>query len=262
VRPLALDLFCGVGGASVGLHRAGFDVTGVDIRPQKNYPFRFVQADALNPPFDLRSFDFIWASPPCQAHTSLKTMWNARKHADLIPQTRTLLVEAGVPWVIENVPGASSLRPIVRLCGTSFGLATVSGPIKAELRRHRYFESSFAMLAPPCDHGGTVIGVYGGHGRNRKRVPTIGVYGGGHGVSTHRREKGERSFTAAEQREAMGMAWATVDELSQAIPPAYGEFIGRAALTEGAPPWSTAPDPDLTPPAFLDRRKAKETAAE
>lgn len=228
-RPRALDLFCGAGGASMGLHRAGFDVTGVDIAKQPRYPFRFVQADALNPPVRLSDFDFIWASPPCQAHTSMKTMWNAKQHADLIPETRELLANSGAAWVIENVPGAATLRPILMLCGTMFGLGTRDGEIVAELRRHRYFECSFAILGPTCSHGGTVIGVYGGHGRNRKRA-TIGVYGGGHGVSLHRREKGERSFTADHQREAMGMPWASVDGLSQAIPPAYSEFIGRAAM--------------------------------
>lgn len=137
-RPLALDLFCKAGGVSMGLHRAGFDVIGVDIEKQKNYPFAFVQADALNPPFDLARFDFIWASPPCQAHTSLRKMWNARQHEDRIPETRALLEASGVPWVMENVPGAP-LRSIIMLCGTMFDLMT---PCRAELRRHRYFECS------------------------------------------------------------------------------------------------------------------------
>src|SRR6476661_7086913 len=96
-RPKALDLFCCSGGVSMGLHRAGFDVAGVDIAMRRRYPFPFVQADALRPPFDLGRFDFIWASPPCQAHTSLNQMHNAKKHEDLIPPTRRMLVESGVP---------------------------------------------------------------------------------------------------------------------------------------------------------------------
>lgn len=212
MKPLALDLFCCAGGAGMGLHRAGFDVIGVDIRPQPRYPFRFVQADATKPPFDLRQFDFIWASPPCQAHTALRTMHNAKPHLDLIPQTRVLLQESGRLYVIENVPGAPLQHPIV-LCGTMFGL----GIEKAELRRHRQFETGphyWSFPHNPCRH--------------RKR--TIGVYGGGHGVSLHRHAKGQPCFTADQERAAMQMPWATVDELSQAIPPAYSETIGRAAL--------------------------------
>lgn len=212
MRPRALDLFCCAGGAAMGLHRAGFDVVGVDIRPQRHYPFALVQADALNPPFDLREFDFIWASPPCQAHTTLRSMHNAKRHDDLIPATRAMLDAAGVLYVIENVMGAPLNHPIV-LCGTMFDL----GIPEAELRRHRQFETGpyyWSFPHEPCKH----------------RKPTIGVYGGGHGTSLHRHAKGVRCFTAAQEREAMQMPWATVDELSQAIPPAYAECIGRAAL--------------------------------
>lgn len=211
-KPKALDLFCCAGGASMGLHLAGFDVTGVDIKPQPHYPFSFVQADALRPPFDLRQFDFIWASPPCQAHTSLKTMHNAKEHEDLIPQTRDMLKASGVLYVIENVVGAPLRGPIL-LCGTMFGL----GIPEAELRRHRIFETGPRYWSFP-------------HGPCRHRKRTIGVYGGGHGVSLHRHAKGVPCFTAAQQRAAMGIDWAPVDPLSQAIPPAYAECIGRAAM--------------------------------
>lgn len=225
MKPRLLDLFSGSGGCATGYHRAGFDVVGVDIKPQKHYPFEFHQGDALTFPTD--GFDAIHASPPCQAHSALKTMHNARKgfHADLIPQTRQKLQESGLPWVIENVPGSTLSRGSVMLCGTMFGLGTGL----SELRRHRWFETSFGILVPECSHRDRVIGVYGGHGRDRKRIKptTIGVYGGGHGTSLHRASKGARNFTAAEQREAMGIDWMTVDELSQAIPPAYTEFIGK-----------------------------------
>lgn len=205
----ALDLFCGAGGAGMGLHRAGYRVVGVDIKPQPRYPFEFVQANALRPPFDFRSFSLIWASPPCQAHVSLRWMHNARKHEDLIPATRKLLREADVPWIMENVPGAP-LKTRIRLCGTMFGL----GSGNAELRRHRHFETSFDLPLlglPECRHGHRprVIGVYGGHGRDRRRR-----------VNT-------QDYPVSARREAMGIDWMTGTELNQAIPPAFSEFLAR-----------------------------------
>lgn len=219
----ALDLFCCAGGASMGLHRAGFEVVGVDIRPQPRYPFEFHQADALTFPLD--GFDFIWASPPCQAHTAMKTMHNARDHEDLIPATRNRLNASGLPYVIENVVGAPLIEPFM-LCGTMFGL----GVENADLQRHRIFEANFFVgLVPPCNHGArATIGVYGGHVRNRKR--TIGIYGEGARDSRRKFDKGVPDFTVEQGREAMGIDWMTLAELSQAIPPAYGEFIGRAAI--------------------------------
>lgn len=220
----ALDLFCKAGGASRGLQRAGFHVTGVDIEKQPRYAGDvFIQADALNSGLDLTTFDFIWASPPCQAHTALKVMYNAKEHADLIPQTRAMLIAAGAPYAIENVMGAPMKDPII-LCGTMFGL----GVKDAELRRHRQFEASFPMLVPECNHGSQVIGIYGGHARNRKR--TIGIYGEGARDSRRKFDKGHPDFTVEDARIAMDCPWMTIAELSQAIPPAYSEFIGRAAI--------------------------------
>jgi len=239
-----LDLFCGAGGAAMGYHRAGFDeIVGVDIKPQPRYPFTFVQADAMT--YSLDGFDAIHASPPCQAHTSLKSMWNSKKHEDLLTPTMARFDdEATVPWVIENVMGAP-MRAAIRLCGSSFGLGTGN----AELRRHRYFElGGFVMFAPPCAHYSRsfVIGVYGGHGRDRRR--TVGVYGDGNGRDYRKHpvrpntvgvwgsaggrsvRDGTQQFSTDERREAMGIDWMTGDELSQAIPPAYTEYIGRELL--------------------------------
>jgi DNA (cytosine-5)-methyltransferase 1 len=202
-----LDLFCGAGGAGMGYHKAGFDVTGVDIKPMPRYPFTFIQADALEYVAEHgHEYDVIHASPPCQMFTALRTTWNAKPHVDLLTPTREALVHLGVPWIIENVPGAPTRHHIV-LCGTMFGL----GVRDAELRRHRWFESSppFPVLAPPCAHGQRpiTIGVYGQHGRDRRRSV-------------------ETFFSVADGRDAMGIDWMTGDELSQAIPPAYTEFIG------------------------------------
>ncbi len=194
----------------MGYYRAGFDVVGVDIRPQKHYPFEFHQADAMTFPLD--GFDVVHASPPCQAHCDLKHMWNAKKHIDLIEPTRRRLSESGKLYVIENVEGAPLVNPI-KLCGTMFGLKTTG----AELRRHRLFETNWPLLlVPQCQHKNEprVIGVYGGHGRDRRRT-----------VNT-------QDFSTEARREAMGINWMTGAELSQAIPPAYTEFIGRQLMIE------------------------------
>lgn len=245
-----LDLFCGAGGAAVGYHRAGFDeIVGVDIKPMLRYPFTFIQADALEYVREHgHEFDAIHASPPCQKYTTLRAMWNHKTdHPDLVSPTREAFRTTGRPWVIENVPGAP-LRPLFMLCGTMFGLRTADG--RAELRRHRYFELGFSLsaLQPDCQHGSptvgvygnwngrdyrrypvAVIGVYGGHGRDRRRKPpkTIGVYG--HAGGSSAREFAQQ-FLTVERGQAMGIDWMTGNELSQAIPPAYTEFIGRQLL--------------------------------
>lgn len=222
----ALDLCCKAGGASMGLKQAGFDeVVGMDLDPQPNYLFEFVQGDALAlPNFYLASFDFIWASPPCQANTSLKSMYNAKAHTCIIEPMRAMLIGCGVPWAMENVVGAPLINP-VRLCGTMFGL----GVEDAELRRHRLIEASFKLAPTSCAHGSRdVIGIYGGHVRNRRRVRTIGVYGEGCRDSRRKFDKGFPDFTVEQGRVAMGIDWMTTAELSQAIPPAYSKFVAES----------------------------------
>lgn len=203
----ALDLFCCAGGAGMGLHRAGFEVVGVDIMPQPNYPFDFRLGDALEA--DLSGFDLVWASPPCQAHTTLSARHRDRDYPCFIAATRTRLKAAGVPYVIENVVGAPLVNP-VRLCGSSFGL---------KVRRHRLFEASFPILSLPCAHEaqGQPIDVSGTGARRVK--PREDGKGG----------NPNKPRNLAEAREAMGIDWMSRKEISQAIPPAYSEFIGIAA---------------------------------
>lgn len=155
-KPRALDLFCCAGGATRGLQEAGFHVTGVDTKPQPHYVGdRFYLGDALD--FPIEGFDFVWASPPCQAFTALRFMPTAKEHPNLIPQTRDKLLRAQVPYCIENVEGAplGDSGHLILLCGTMFGLQTVDG--RAELRRHRLFETSFSIaLRPACNHGASL----------------------------------------------------------------------------------------------------------
>lgn len=214
-RPRLLDLFCGAGGAAVGYHRAGFDVLGVDIAPQKNYPFEFIQTDALEYlRVPTRGFDAIHASPPCQAYTqSALSQRNAGKeYPDLLAPTRDALDATGLPWVIENVPDAP-MRADYVLCGCRFGLRTES---RMGLRRERWFETSWHGfdMAPGHDH----------------TEPAISVVG--HGTPSWVRAKLGRNPTIAEYREAMGIDWMNRNELSQAIPPAYTEYMGGELLKQ------------------------------
>jgi DNA (cytosine-5)-methyltransferase 1 len=203
MKPRLLDLFCGAGGAAMGYHRAGFEVVGVDIKPQPRYPFEFHQADAMTYP--LEGFDAIHASPPCQRYTMAQNAAkNASAHPDLVDPVRARLATAGVPWVIENVVGAP-LRNAITLCGLAFGLC---------VKRHRLFESNQMLLAPPCpSHDVDYYVIFGHEVRNRR-----------HG------EKAGRKNRIAEGRKAMGIDWMTRGELSEAIPPAYTEFIGKQLL--------------------------------
>ena len=222
-----LDLFCGAGGAAVGYHDAGFDVVGIDLHAQRRFPFEFGQAEALHAMrvllrggrigrHRLDDFDAIHASPPCQAFSqATRTAPGAaqRVHLNLIPGTRELLLEAGLPYVIENVETArEELRSPQMLCGSTVGLH--------EIERHRLFETNWPLVTPPCDHS-----VYEGNaypanrsGRSTKaRVISVA----GHQTL---------GVTVDDWRRAMGIDWMTRDELAQAIPPAYTRLIGNQLL--------------------------------
>jgi DNA (cytosine-5)-methyltransferase 1 len=214
-RPLLLVLFSGAGGCCVGYHRAGFDVVGVDIAPQPNYPFEFHQADAMTFPLD--GFDAVHASPPCQAHSAMSVMWNARQHQDLVGATRERLKASGLPYVIENVVGAPLHDPVT-LCGAAFGLGTDTHA----LARHRLFECSFPIMVPPCAHGSRpTIGIYGDHARDRRRVP---------GTHPDRGMQFGAEYGLQLARQAMDIDWMNWREISQAIPPAYTEHVGHYLL--------------------------------
>jgi DNA (cytosine-5)-methyltransferase 1 len=206
----ALDLFCGAGGASKGLMNAGFHVTGVDHNPQKNYCGDvFEQGDALNLPIvALQNFDFIWASPPCQANVrGLKNSPGYGEHHDVIPETRDKLKRSGAHYCIENVPGAP-LNVTLKLGGWMFP--------ELKVIRERWFETSFLCMAP-------------GHEKPRGLLHKGYLSIAGTGIQKWCADRGYR-FNAQDARKAMGIDWMTRKELSQAIPPAYSEWIGRAAI--------------------------------
>ena len=200
-----LDLFCGAGGAATGLHRAwpDADIIGVDIKPQPRYPFTFVQADAMT--YSLDGFDFIWASPPCQRYSVMSREHN---HPDLYAETRCRLIATNTPYTIENVLGAPAWHGTV-LCGSMFGMA---------VRRHRNFETSWLILNHlRCNHA--------------KQGRPITITGNSGGTTEHS-DKGVK----AHWPQLMGMPWATPTEVTQAIPPAYAEFIAQQLLIERSTP--------------------------
>lgn len=205
MRPRLLDLFCGAGGAGMGYYRAGFDVVGVDIKPQPRYPFAFHQADALEFCREHgHQFDAIHASPPCQHYSESTPMHARADHPDMISGTREVLIAAGKPYIIENVENARRhlVNPIM-LCGTMF----------PDLRVwwHRYFEApSLGLLlsAASCRHDARPITPVEGSNARKGRGPT----------------------SPRMVSEAMGIDWMTKREMTQAIPPAYTEYLGRQLL--------------------------------
>lgn len=231
--PWLIDFYCCEGGASEGYHRAGWRVCGVDRDPQPNYPHWFHQGDALDVMrrlIDGQAIDFrrsgrvIWltrddilaaaASPPCQAHSTITP--DKSKHVDLIPPTRELLQEWGIPFIMENVEGARrAMNHAVRLCGSSFGL---------RVRRHRYFETNLDHVwSLPCRHAeqGVPVGVYGDHADGFSRRPN--------GTS-----RGVKAQTTDEARDVMGMPWASWHGATQAVPPVYTEFLGNQLMQVAA----------------------------
>lgn len=200
-----LDLCSGAGGAAMGYHRAGWTVVGVDLRPQPNYPFEHHVGDALTWPTE--GFDAVHGSPPCQSFTAYRRKGNGvgDGYPDLIPAMRAKLDASGLPYVIENVPGAPLLDPVC-LCGSSFAL---------DVRRHRLFETNWSLVGLPCDHGWQTPRFPPATNRtNLRRTVEVGVW----------------RIPIAVQRKAMDIDWMELTELSEAIPPAYTEHVGRQLL--------------------------------
>ena len=209
-----LDMYCGAGLASDGYRLAGFkDITGIDVRLQKNYPYKFIHADAIEVLKDiafLKQFDVIHASPPCQAHTRAKHLRKAQggksKYEDLLSPTLRLLRKTKIPWVVENVPGAPGMEKAVTECGSSYRLG---------VRRHRLFLSDkIPLVSSVCRHReqGRPWGVY--------HVPGDSIPSGG-----------RTARTIAHGLEVMGvkrtMTW---DELKEGLPPKYTEHIGQQMI--------------------------------
>ena len=227
-----IDLCCGAGAVSLGYARAGWEVVGADIVEQPNYPFPFIRANALDLARLLPFFDAVHASPPCLRDTVMKHAPGAKgdAHPELIPQMRAMLIASGLPYVLENVMGAQLIDPVV-LNGFMFGLgATTSDGQRWHLQRERKFETNWPLMAPTFTRRVPVIGVYGGHVRAR----AAGVGG-----------RGTRDFVGEDKprlmREVMGLGncTQTMAEMSQAVPPAFTEFVGRELIAHLA--WRSPP---------------------
>lgn len=208
-----LDLFCGAGGAARGYELAGAtSIVGVDHEPQPSYPYTFVQADAIEylrgviARGEASSFDLIHASPPCQRYSVTRHIHgNAEAHPDLVDDVRALLRLAGRPYVIENVPGAP-LRDPLELCGSMFGLPLI---------RHRLFETKPRITFAPAPHACKHLRTYAHRGQSsfENGSTAICVAGG--------------RFKVDDGKVAMGIDWVrNRNELAQAVPPAYTEWIG------------------------------------
>lgn len=221
-RPLLLDLYCGAGGASMGYHRAGFDVVGVDIEPQPDYPFRFYCGNALDV-VRLERFAVVTASPPCRDHSPLVSIHGEAGTGYLLAATRELLSRWGGPYVIENVENArrKMINPLM-LCGTEFDLTVIDQDgDRRWVKRHRLFESNVPLRRKAsCQCRARPIGGVYGRGGGAPRVRVIASGG----------SRGGYQLAAASARRALGVPWMNRDSAAQSIPPAYTEWLGRQLL--------------------------------
>lgn len=223
-RPRLLDLFSCQGGAGYGYWLAGFHVTGVDIRPQPLHPchdgMEFVHSDAFAYLAEhAHEFDAVHASPPCRAYTKAKGGVAANyRHPDLVEDVRSALRETGLPYVIENVPGAPLVDPVT-LCGAMFGLRTY---------RHRLFELGGWGIGLEAPEHPVHVARVAKMGRRAKEGEFLSVVGNFAGIE--------------EARNVMEMPWANGDGLRQGIPPRYTEWVGMRLMSEIA---ISLPDPQI-----------------
>ena len=202
-----LDLYCCAGGASFGYEQAGFDVTGIDIEPQPKYRGKFIQTDAIEYlKANWQNFDAVHASPPCQKHSmaSMQFRLTGKEYPDLIAPTRKAIIETGLPYIIENVPGSPLINP-VELCGAMFGLRTY---------RHRLFESNFEIKVPEHPKHIAKNAKMGRKAKPEEFIQYVGHFSG-----------------VKEVGEMLGLNWFGQYELAQSIPPAYTKFIGEQLLS-------------------------------
>jgi DNA (cytosine-5)-methyltransferase 1 len=222
-----LDLFCCAGGAAMGYYQAGFEVTGIDCEYQPRYPFDFVQADAIEflergiNDGSIHKWDAIHASPPCQADSNGRNFCGRKsrevdRHPLLIEPTLNLLRQFDGLWILENVIGAAHrLSYPLMICGTMLGL---------RVQRHRLFESNLFLFSPGlCNHRPFDVSV------RRRRAEYLLAYEDAvtaKGQSVRRPPSCRRHAAS----EAMGIDWMTLDEMGEAVPPAYTEWIGRQLM--------------------------------
>jgi len=205
-KPKLLDLYCGGGGASFGYELAGWDVVGVDIDPQPKYRGKFIQADAIEYlKAHYTEFDAVHASPPCQAYSmaSMQFRKAGKEYVDLIKITRNELIKTGLPYIIENVPGAPLHNPIL-LCGAMFGIRTY---------RHRLFESNIEIEQPEHPKHIAPNAKMGRRVKDGEYIQYVGHFSG---------VKMVQEFT--------GLYWLGGKELAQSIPPQYTKYIGEQLM--------------------------------
>ena len=223
-----LNLCCCAGVSCHGYELAGFEVWGVDIEPQPHYvnPGRFIQADALevlaDRPF-MECFDAVHISPPCQAYSPLNAYNQVRRYPRLIEPARELLGRYGMPYVIENVPGAP-LRDPVTLCGYMFpGLL---------VERHRLFEAGRFTLAQPPHPRHTQRCTRNGY-LPTPDAPLMSIHGGKHSRAWQRKacEVMGASWLAVPPDAGVDRIKAGIREICEAIPVAYARHVGEAIMS-------------------------------